>query len=63
MTKNTTTAVILAMIIIMIACVYLVRFPSTPLRSGAGFGSEWDCIPQARGEPVCSQRSSDKNSN
>lgn len=26
-------------------------------RNGAGFGPEWDCTPQAKGDPICVKRS------
>lgn len=48
--------IVFVLIVLIGACAYLVWFPNTPLRSGLSFGSDWNCIAQIKGDPVCYKR-------
>jgi hypothetical protein len=43
-----------AIVATSIFAVVMIRYPSIRQRNaGAGFGPDWDCTPQPKGEPVC----------
>jgi len=37
--------------------VVMIYLPNLQQRSNAGFGAGWDCVTQARGDPVCIKKS------
>jgi hypothetical protein len=53
--RNGIIGVVLALVIIV--CVFasvVIYFPDIQQRkASAGFGPDWDCVTQARGDPVC----------
>jgi hypothetical protein len=53
--RNGIVAVIFAAIILVFIFAFLVTyFPDfQQRRAGAGFGPDWECTAQARGDPVC----------
>jgi hypothetical protein len=53
--RNGIVAVIFAAIILVAVFAFLmIYFPDfQQRRAGAGFGPDWDCTAQARGDPVC----------
>jgi hypothetical protein len=43
-----------AIVATAIFAVVMIRYPSIQQRNaGAGFGPEWDCTTQPKGEPIC----------
>jgi hypothetical protein len=46
-----------AAIVIVLALVAIYLPNLRQQRANAGFGPDWDCIPQAKGDPVCTRRS------
>jgi hypothetical protein len=47
----------LVLVIVIFVAVFAIWLPSPLLRSpNASFGPDWDCVPQARGEPVCTKK-------
>jgi hypothetical protein len=53
--RNGIVGVVLALVIIVcvfaFVVIYLPDFQQR--RASAGFGPDWDCVAQARGDPVC----------
>jgi hypothetical protein len=49
---NARTLLLVAILLVVLGAVFI--FLPSPLRNfNAGFGPEWDCTPQAKGEPTC----------
>ena len=53
--RNGIIGVVIAVIILVSVFAFaVIYFPDLQRRKAiAGFGSDWDCIAQARGDPVC----------
>jgi hypothetical protein len=51
---------LIGIVVVIVAgfAVAMIYLPNAQRRSNAGFGADWDCVAQARGEPVCTKTSS-----
>ena len=53
------TTGVVSLIVVIVAAIALVAiyFPNlTQQRANAGFGPDWDCVVQARGDPICTKK-------
>ena len=50
---------LIGIVVVIVACfaVAMIYLPNAQRRSNVGFGADWDCVAQARGEPVCTKKS------
>jgi hypothetical protein len=47
----------LLVVILAIFALVMIYFPNLQQqRANAGFGPEWDCVVQAKGDPVCTRK-------
>lgn len=50
-------AMCLAVAIVAVFALVMIYFPSfQQRRANAGFGPDWDCVVQAKGDPVCTKK-------
>ena len=56
--RNGIVGVIFALIVILsVFAVFVAYFPDYQQQSAnAGFGRDWDCVVQAKGDPVCTKK-------
>jgi hypothetical protein len=56
--RNGIIGVIFALVVILsVFAVFVVYFPDyQQRRANAGFGPDWDCVVQAKGDPVCTKK-------
>jgi hypothetical protein len=57
---NARTLLLLAILLGVVGAA-LILLPSPMRNFYAGFGPEWECTPQAKGEPTCIKKISRKN--
>jgi len=46
-------ATIFVALLVTVVLAFSVWFPAIIKNTGAGFGPDWDCTPQAQGDPTC----------
>jgi hypothetical protein len=56
LTRRQIAGILLVILVAGILCFGGLAFPNLQLRANFGFGPEWDCLPQAKGDPVCMKR-------
>jgi hypothetical protein len=56
--RNGIVGVGFALVVILIAfAAFVMYFPDfQQRRANAGFGPDWDCVAQAKGDPVCTKK-------
>ena len=55
--KGIVGAMVALAVILLVFAVFVIYFPNyQQQRANAGFGPDWDCVVQARGDPVCNKK-------
>jgi len=55
--KGIVGAMVALAVILLVFAVFVIYFPNyQQQRANAGFGPDWDCVVQARGDPVCTKK-------
>jgi hypothetical protein len=56
--RNGVVGVVIALLVIVcVFAVVVIYFPGFQQRmANAGFGPDWDCVTQPRGDPVCTKK-------